>query len=151
MDLSFLISLITGEAADAAQRARRSAIDYLLAATAAIIGFVFLLIAAYVFFAEYLNYGALPTALGFGAVFLAIAVILLVYHRSVARARARRARERRSSDMKVAMSGAVIAALPSLLGRRGGLTGILLPALAAFAFAIYRENTRTTVRPPDKP
>jgi hypothetical protein len=144
MDLSFLISLLTGEAADAAARARRSALEYLFAAIAAVCGFVFLLIAAFAYVADHLRYGALKTSLAFAAVFLAFAVALLVYHRLRATARSRRARERRQTDMKAALSGAVIAALPSLLSRRGGITGVILPAVAAFAFAIYRENTRSS-------
>jgi hypothetical protein len=142
MDLSFLISLLTGEAADAAARARRSAIEYLLAGTAAVCGFIFLMIAGFAFISDNLRYGPLKTALAFAAFFLALAVILLVYHRIRATARARRARDKRSADVKAAMSGALIAALPSLLSRRGGVAGVILPAVAAFAFAIYRENTR---------
>lgn len=142
MDLSFLITLLTGEAADAAARARRSAIEYLLAGSAAVCGFIFLLVAAFAFISDNLRYGPLKTALAFAAFFLALAVVLLIYHRVRATARARRARDKRQADMKAAMSGALIAALPSMLSRRGGITGVILPAVAAFAFAIYRENTR---------
>ncbi|MBX3532221.1 MAG: hypothetical protein KF849_16575 [Rhizobiaceae bacterium] len=140
--MSFLISLLTGEAADAAARARRSAIEYLLAGSAAVCGFVFLMIAAFAFISDNLRYGPLKTALAFAAFFLALAVVMLVYHRVRATARARRAREKRQADMKAALSGALIAALPSMLSRRGGIAGVILPAVAAFAFAIYRENTR---------
>jgi uncharacterized membrane protein len=144
MDLSFLISLLTGEAADAAARARRSALEYLLAAIAAVCGFVFLLIAAFAYVADHLRYGPLKTSLAFAAVFLAFAVALLIYHRVRATARSRRARERRKTDMTAVVSGAVIAALPSLLAKRGGMTGLILPAAAAVAFAIFRENSRAS-------
>lgn len=142
MDLSFLISLLTGEAADVAARARRSAVEYLIAAIAALCGFFFLMIAAFAYISDNLRYGPLKTALAFAAFFLALAVVMLVYHRIRAKARARRSRDKRQADMKAALSGALIAALPSMLSRRGGIGGVILPAVAAFAFAIYRENTR---------
>lgn len=142
MNLSFLISLLTGEAADVAARARRSVVEYAVAGMAALIGFAFLLIAAFAFVSDHLRYGPLKTALAFAAFFLALAVVMLIYHRLRATARARRAREKRQADVKAAVSGALLAALPSMLPRRGGVGSFVLPALAAIAFAIYHENKR---------
>lgn len=133
-----------------AQRARRSAIVYLLASVAGLCGLIFLLVAAFIYMAVNLRYGALTTALSFGGVFLALAVLVLLTHRFSATARARRVKYRREHDMKAALSGAAIAALPTLLAKRGSIGGLVLPALAAaFAFAIYRENSRRHDRDDD--
>ncbi len=142
MNLSFLIALLTGEAADVAARARRSAVTYLVAALAAVLGLVFLLVAGFIFVSENLRLGPLNTALAMGGGFLALALIVLVFHRVRAKARARRARERRQGDLKAAAGAAMIAALPALLARRGGLAALALPAVAAVALAIWRENAR---------
>jgi len=139
---TFLISIITGEAAEAANRARRSAIEYAVASIFALFGFCFLLLAGYILAAR--HYGDLIAALAFGAGFLAIAVGLLIYHRIRARARARRAKERWSSEAKAMAGAAALAALPALASKRGGLAGLVLPVLAAAGYAIYRENSRRT-------
>ena len=140
MNLSFLIALLTGEAAEAAARARKSAVDYALAALAAGFGFVFLMIAAFVFVAQNLEMGALATALIFGGAFVLLALLVLLYHRLTTGARVRRARLRRQRDMTKIMSSVAFAALPSLLARKGGFATLLIPALAALGYAIYREN-----------
>lgn len=142
MNLSFLISLMTGEAADMAARARRSVVNYLLAAIAGLFGLVFLLVAAFIFVADNLRHGALNTALIFAGVFVAFAVIAVAVNRFRSARLARRVRERRQGDLKIALGSTLIAALPALLARRGGLAGLALPAVAALAFAIYHENTR---------
>lgn len=144
---AFLISIVTGEAAEAAQRARRSAIEYLLAAIFATCGLGFLLLAGYILAAR--HYGELASAVAFGAGFLAIAVGLLIYHRIKAKARSRRAKERWNQEAKTVAGAAALAALPALLGRRGGLIGLILPALAAAGYAIYRENSRKGSDDPD--
>lgn len=138
MGSTFLLSLLTGEAAAAAKRARRSAIEYLLAGIAAAIGFAFLLVAGYVYLAD--RYGALQTAMGGAGLFLAIAVLLLIYHRISARARSQRARERRTGEIATVSATVALAVLPTLLARRGGIISLALPALAALGYAIYREN-----------
>ncbi len=148
MDPSFLISIISGEASDVVQRARRSIIEYLLAGIMALCGFWFMLLAGYIFAAR--HYGDLAAALGIGAAFLVLAVALLLYHRIRARVRARRVRERRAREAKSVANTAMLALLPVLLSRRGGLASMLLPALGAAGYAIYRENSlRRTARRKD--
>lgn len=142
MNPNLILSIITGEASAAAKRARRSAVEYLVAGAAALIGFVFLLLAAYIYAARF--YGELTAAIAFGAVFLVAAVGLLIYHRISARARARRARERLSNEAITLAATLGIAALPSLLSKKGVLAGIALPVLSAFAYSIYRENAGST-------
>lgn len=137
---SFIISIITGEAADAAHRARTSAIEYLVAAIFAICGLSFLVLAGYILAAR--HYGELASAVGFGAGFLAIAVGVLVYHRLKAKARSRRAKARLNQEAKTVAGAAAIAAIPAIIGKRGGVLGLVLPALAAAGYAIYRENMR---------
>lgn len=142
MNLSFLISLLTGEAADAARRVRTGIVVYLLAAAAAGCGLVFLLIAAFIHVSENLRYGPLATALGFGAGFLVLALLLVAVHRFGSAARAKRLRERRRSEMKAVMGAAALTALPSLVARGGSLVALAVPAaIAAVALAIYRENS----------
>jgi hypothetical protein len=136
--MNFILSIISGEASAAAKRARLSAIEYLIAAAAALIGFGFLLLAAYIYAAR--HYGELAVAIGFGAFFLAAAVALLIYHRMMARARARRTRARMSRDA-IALAGPIAAALlPVLMTKRGAMAGAIVSALAAVGYAIYREN-----------
>lgn len=133
-----ILSIISGEASAAAKRARLSALEYLIAGIAALVGFAFLLLAAYIYLAGI--YGGLATAIGFGAAFLAAAVLLLIYHRVSARRRARRARERMSRDA-VALAGPIaLAVLPALLSKRSAVAGMALSAVAALGYAIYREN-----------
>lgn len=138
---NFLLSIITGEASAAAQRARRSAVEYLIAAATAVIGFCFLLLALYIYAAR--SYGELTVAIAFGAGFLALAVVVLVYHRVSARARARRARQRMSNEAIAIAAPLALAVLPSLLNKRGALLGVALPVLSAIAYSIYRENAGT--------
>lgn len=139
MNPSLLLSIISGEASAAARRARRSAIEYVIAAVAAIIGFAFLLVALYIYAAQY--YGELQVALVFGAVFLALAVLMLIYHRLSARARARRARHRLSNEAIGMALPLALAFLPSLMSKRGALLGLALPVVSALAYVIYRENS----------
>jgi hypothetical protein len=138
MNPNIIFSLITGEASAVAARARRSAIEYVIAGIAALVGFAFLLVAGYIYLARL--YGDLEVAIGFAAGFLGIAVLLLVYHRISARARARKAKDQRSGELMALASTVAIAALPSLLSKKGAVAGIALPIISAIAYSIYREN-----------
>lgn len=135
---SLILSIISGEASAAARRARRSAVEYLVAGAAALIGFIFLLLAAYIYASRF--YGELTVAVAFAAGFLALAIVVLVYHRISARARARRARERMSNDAIALAVPIGLAVLPALLTKRGAAVGVITSALAAVGYAIYREN-----------
>jgi hypothetical protein len=141
---SLLSGFASGETVAAIRRARTAAIVYTLAALAAFCGLGFLVGAAYIWAAA--RYGSFAAALGFGVGFLVIAGLVLLVHRLMSGARARRAARRRNADMKALGITAAIAVLPTLLKGKGGLGVILGPAVALAAYAIYRENVK-----PDDP
>jgi undecaprenyl pyrophosphate phosphatase UppP len=137
---SLIASLASGETVVAIRRARRAAIVYLLAGTAGIIGVGFLIGALYIWLAEL--YGRLETALGFGVGFIVLALLIVLVHRLTAGSRAKRAAERRRSDLTAMGVAAALAALPGLMRSRAGLGTLVAPALAVVAYAIYRENSK---------
>ncbi|UVK56612.1 hypothetical protein DBIPINDM_003230 [Mesorhizobium sp. AR02] len=141
---SLLSGFASGETVAAIRRARTAAIVYALAALAAFCGLGFLVGAAYIWAAA--RYGSFAVALGFGVGFLVIAGLVLLIHRLMSGARARRAARRRKADMKALGITAALAVLPALLKGKGGLGVILGPAVALAAYAIYRENVK-----PDDP
>ncbi|BAV48341.1 hypothetical protein MesoLj113a_15750 [Mesorhizobium sp. 113-1-2] len=141
---SLLSGFASGETVAAIRRARMAAIVYAIAALAAFCGLGFLVGAAYIWAAA--RYGSFATALGFGVGFLVIAGLVLLIHRLMSGARARREARRRSADMKAIGITAALAVLPALLKGKGGLGVILGPAVALAAYAIYRENVK-----PDDP
>jgi hypothetical protein len=130
----------------ALQRARRAAVAYLLAGLIGLCGIGFLIGAAYMWCAR--RYGGIEAALAFGGGFIVIAILILVAHRLMAGARARRTAERRGADLKAVGIAAAIAALPTLLRGRAGPGALLLPILGLAAYLIYRENTKPG---PDEP
>jgi undecaprenyl pyrophosphate phosphatase UppP len=136
---SLIASLASGETVVAIRRARRAAI-VLAAGTAGLCGVGFLIGALYIWLSE--RYGRLETALGFGVGFIVVALLILLIHRLTAGSRARRATERRKSDLAAMGIAAALAALPGLMRSRAGLGTLLGPALAVVAYAIYRENSR---------
>jgi undecaprenyl pyrophosphate phosphatase UppP len=137
---SLIASLASGETVVAIRRARRAAIVYLLAGTAGIIGVGFLIGALYIWLSEL--YGRLETALGFGVGFIVLALLIVLVHRLTAGSRAKRAAERRRSDLTAMGVAAALAALPGLMRSRAGLGTLVAPALAIVAYAIYRENSK---------
>ena len=146
---TLIASLASGETMVAMRRARRAAVFYSIAALAALCGLGFLIGALYIWFAE--RYGSLGAATGFGIGFLVLAGLTLLVHRMTAGTRARRAAEKRKSDMTAAGVAAALAVLPGLLRTRAGAGALLAPALAVIGYAIYRENRRgpRRVRPED--
>jgi ABC-type uncharacterized transport system permease subunit len=144
---SLLASLASGETLQAVRRARRAAIAYLFAGVAVAIGVGFLIGALYIFLSE--RYGRLETAIGFGVGFIVLALLVLLVHRLTATSRARRAAERRKSDLTAMGVAAALAALPTLARSRVGLGALLAPAIAVVAYAIYRENVRPGPDPDD--
>ena len=143
-----LASLASGETVLAVHRARRAVIFYLLAGLAAFCGVGFLLGALYIWLSGL--YGRLETALSFGLGFLIVALVIAMTHRLTAGSRARRAAERRKSDLTAVGVAAALAVLPGLLRSRAGVGALLAPALAVVAYAIYRENSRPRTGP-DEP
>lgn len=147
---SLLAGLVSGETAVALRRARRAAIVYLLAGVSALCGIGFLIGALYIWLA--MRYGRLEGALILAVGFIVLAILIVMVDRLTARSRARRAAERRKSDMAALGIAAAAAVLPGLVRGRAGLGALLAPALAVVAYAIYRENTgpdRDRDRPPE--
>jgi len=143
---TLISSVISGEAADAAGRAKRAAIAYLLAALLSLVGLGFLLAAAFMAAARAI--GHIPAALAFGGGMLLIAIIIVAAHRIQSRRERLRAAERRRTELKSLLGMSAVAMLPTLLSR-GGLRTLAIPAIVAAAYAIYRENARRPADPDD--
>lgn len=139
---TLIASIVSGEAADAAGRARRAVIAYAVAGALALAGLAFLIVAGFVALAD--RIGVVAAALWMGGGFLAAALVIVLGHRIAASVRAKRAARRRRSEAGAMAGAAALAALPALLAGRGGLA-LLAPALGLIGYAIYREQTR---RPP---
>lgn len=137
---SLLASLASGETIVAIRRLRRAAVAYLLAGVAALCGVGFLIGALYIWLSD--RYGRLEAALGFGVGFIALALLVVFAHRLTAGSRARRVTAKRRSDLTAMGIAAAVAAVPTLMRSRVGIGALLAPALAAAAYAIYRENSR---------
>ena len=144
--ISLISGLASGEAMAAVQRARTTAILYGLAALFALCGVGFLIGATYIWLAA--RYGPLATSFGFGIGFLVIAGLILVIHKLAVSMRSRRRARRRQADMAAMGVTAALALLPVLAKSKGGLGVLAAPALAALAYAVYRENTKP--RPPKR-
>lgn len=146
---SLIASLASGEAAVALKSARRTAIVYLAAGLLILVGASFLLGAFFVWTAQ--RYGTIEAAILFGVVFIALALVVLLVDRLTARSRAARAAECRKSDVTALGVATALAVLPGLLRGRAGLGALLAPAIAAAAYAIYRENSKPQRGPDRRP
>jgi hypothetical protein len=144
---SLIASFASGETALAVRRARRTAIAYLLAGVAALCGIGFLIGALYIWASE--RYGAIEAAVGIGAIFLLLSGLVLIIHTTTARVQARRAKERRASDLTTVAVASALAVLPTLLRGKAGLGTVIAPVVALTAYAIYRENRAKTPKKPD--
>ena len=133
---SLLVGLATGEAAALARRARSAAIAYLLVAVLAVIGLVFLLVAAFIVAARYL--GPVPAALWFGGIFLALAFIILIVHRLAANSRKRELERQRTRELSAVATTTAFAAIPALSKSRGGLGALGLGMAMLGGYALYR-------------
>lgn len=143
---SLIAGLASGETMLALRRARSSAIAYAAAGIAFLCGAGFLVAASYIWTAR--RYGAIEAALGFGLGFLVLGAIVLIIHKIMARSGVKRAAQRRSSDLTAIAVASALAALPAMLRGKAGLGTLAAPAIAALAYAIYREN-RPRRRPGD--
>lgn len=135
---SLIAGLASGETMLALRRARSAAIVYVLAAVAFLCGAGFLIAAFYIWAAS--RYGAIEAALGFGVGFLVLGAIVLMVHKFTTRSGVKRAAQRRSSDLTTIAVASALAAVPTLLRGKAGLGTLAAPAIAAIAYAIYREN-----------
>ena len=136
---SLIAGFASGEAMAAIRRLRRAAVYYTIAGILGFFGVVFLLVAAFIWAAR--RYGAIEAALGFGIGFVVLAGITLAIHMITARVRMRRAARQRNSDMAKVAVAASLAVLPSLLRGKVGVAALIVPAVAALAYGIYRENS----------
>jgi amino acid transporter len=134
---SLIASIASGELADAVRRVRSAAVAYVLAAVAAICGVAFLVGAAFSAAAQ--AYGTVNAALGFGAGFLVLALLILLIHRIGARRQKKEAERRRSQEMRTVAEVAALIVIPALIAR-GGVGGLAAPLLALLGYGIYREN-----------
>jgi undecaprenyl pyrophosphate phosphatase UppP len=146
---TLLASLASGETMVAIRRARRAAIVYSVAGLLVLCGVGFLIGALYIWLAD--HYGRLETALGFGVGFLVLALLIVLINRLTANSRAKRAAERRKSDLTALGVATALAVLPNLLRSRAGIGSLLAPAIAIAAYAIWRENTKPSGPDPDQP
>lgn len=137
---TLITAVISGEAAQVIERARRKAVAYAVAALLALCGCVFVLVAGYIAAAR--EIGPIAAAIWFAVAFFALAILVIAVHGVMARIRARRVARRRETEVKAVASTAVLTALPSLLAGRGRAAAILIPALAALGYAGYREYRR---------
>ena len=144
---SLIASFASGETALVVRRARRAAIAYLLAGVAALCGIGFFIGAVYIWAS--LRYGAIEAALGIGLIFLLLSGLVLIIHTTTARIQARRAKERRASDLTTVAVASALAVLPTLLRGKTGLGAVIAPLVALTAYAIYRENRAKTPKKPD--
>ena len=135
---SLIASVVSGEASDAVARTRRALVVYAAAALLILCGAGFLLGAAFVAVAR--EIGTVHAALWFGGGFVLLALVIVVVHRISARVSARRAAARRQTEMKAVASAAALALLPTLLAGRGRSLVLIAPAVAALAYAVWREN-----------
>jgi ABC-type uncharacterized transport system permease subunit len=144
---SLIAGFASGETALALRRARRAAVAYLLAGVAALCGVGFLIGALYIWASQ--RYGAIEAALGIGVIFLLASGVILIVHTTTARSQARRATERRASDLTTVAVASALAVLPTLLRGKAGLGTVIAPVVALTAYAIYRENRAKRTKEPD--
>lgn len=135
---SLIAGLATGETMAALRRARRAAIAYAVAGLATFFGLVFLLVAGAIWAAR--SYGAVEASVGIGVAFIVLALVIVAGHKLTSRVRAKAARRRRNRDFTKAAVAAGLAVAPALLRGKAGTALLLAPAIAAVAYAIYREN-----------
>lgn len=135
---SLIASVVSGEASETVAAARRTAIVYAIAGLFFLCGLGFLVGAGFVMLAR--EIGTVAAALWTGGGFIVVGLVLVLVHRITARARARQAARRRSSEVAALASAAAFAALPAMLAGRGRALALAGPLLAGLAYAVYREN-----------
>jgi len=142
---TLIANIASGEALLTLRRAKVTFIVYLLCGALAFIGIVFLLVAGYLFAAN--RYGPIEAALGFGAGFVLLGLIILIIFKLTTRSRRRRAVERRKGELATVVAASALALLP-MLGSRKSAAGLLVaPLLGILGYRIYKENSRRP-RPP---
>ena len=133
-----IAGLATGETVAVLRRAQRKAIAFALAGALVAIGAVFFLLAGFVQVARHV--GIVEAALWFGAGFVVVGLVIILVHKVSERLRRETFRRQRNRDFTKAAIAAGIALAPALLRGRLGAVALVAPAVAAVAYAIYREN-----------
>jgi ABC-type multidrug transport system fused ATPase/permease subunit len=136
---TLLAALISGETLSALQRVRQTVLAYVVAAAFGFAAAVFLLLALYIWLARL--WGPITAALVFGLFFLAVAMLVILTARMRARARAKRAAQRRQSELVTVGLVSAVSGAPSVFkGRRGryGAAAALVPLAAMGLYAAYR-------------
>lgn len=131
-------AIVSGEASEVFGRVRRTAIVYALAGLFLLCGGGFLVGAGFVAAAREL--GTVEAALWFGGGFVLLALLLVGIDRLATRSRAKREAQRRREEARAVASAAAIALLPTLLASRARGLVLVLPAAAALAYGVWREN-----------
>jgi len=147
---SLIAAFASGETMIALRRARSAAIAYSIAAILGLFGVVFLLVAAYIAAARRL--GPVPAALWAAGIFIVLAILIVLFHRISSVGRAKIAARRRNSDISKIAIASGVALAPSLLRGGVGKMTLIVPAIAAVGYAIYKENSKPSRRyrqPPD--
>lgn len=145
--LTLISSIASGEAMDAARRAKRTAMFMAVALVFLLCGVGFGIGAGYVAAAE--RYGSFHASLGFAGGFVALAILIVVIHKIIVAVEQSRIEKRRRSEVSAIATTAAIAAVPALLATKGGRTvGMFLPLVAVLGYAIYNENRKRTPPPP---
>lgn len=137
---TLIANIASGEALLALRRTKVALIVYAIVGALVLLGAAFLIGAAYLFAAS--RYGAIEAALGFGAGFVVLGVLVLVIFKLTTRSRRRRATERRKGEVATIAAATALAMLPALAGRKAGLSVLVAPILAMVGYQIYRENSR---------
>ena len=143
---SLIATILSGEALDAARRARASAAAYALAGLFGLTGLGFLVGAAYVAAAR--RFGTVEAALAFGFAFLIVALGIVGFHAMTRRQRRKAAASRRAGDVATMAGVAAVTLLPTLLRGRSAIGGIAAAAIGILAYGLYRENIRPKDDPP---
>lgn len=145
---SLIASVVSGEASEAFGRARSALLVYAFAGLLALVGIGFLVGAGFVAVAD--EIGTIATALWFGGGALVLALLILLVHRIVSRVRMRRVAQRRRTEIKAVAGATVLAMLPTLLAGRGRGLALVVAALAALGYAVWRENSKPGDDAPDR-
>lgn len=132
-----LSSLLKQEFHDATEKAKRCAITGAVIGIFALIGFVFLLLAGFLYLSTLTS--QLSAALIMSASAFVIALIAWVITRSINAAKERRRRERLEADKSALMATAALATVPALLKRP--ILAAALP-LAGIALASFLNNKK---------
>lgn len=141
---TLIAAIVSGETLSTLGRAKQAAVSYLLVAISGLVATFFVLVALYIWAAR--AWGAIWAALAFAAFFMAVALLVLVVSRSRARAQARLAAQRRSSELMTMGVLSAVAGAPALLSGRkakAGVAAVAVPLILAGAYVAYRRLFRT--------